>query len=36
MNRVDATTGLIEIYAKQLRLPTFSYYQDVVRQMGNN
>ena len=36
MNRLDATTGLIEIYAKQLRLPTFSHYQDVVRQMGSN
>lgn len=36
MNNADATAGLIEIYARQLRLPTFNRYKDVVRHLDSN
>ena len=36
MSRIEANSGLIELYAKQLRLPSFTRYQDVVRQLGND
>ena len=26
----------IELYSKQLRLPTFNHYGNIVRQLGNN
>lgn len=34
MNNVNAHT--IELYSKQLRLPTFNHYTNVVRQLGSN
>jgi hypothetical protein len=36
MSRIEANSGLIELYAKQLRLPSFTRYQDVMRQLGND
>lgn len=36
MSRIDANAGLIELYARQLRLPSFTRYQDIVRQLGND
>ena len=30
------TSQTIELYAKQLRLPAFNHYTDVIRQLGNN
>jgi len=32
----NITSQTIELYAKQLRLPTFNHYIDVIRQIGNN
>ena len=34
MNNITSQT--IELYAKQLRLPAFNHYTDVIRQLGNN
>lgn len=34
MNNINSQT--IELYAKQLRLPVFNHYIDVVRQLGND
>jgi len=34
MNNITSQT--IELYAKQLRLPTFNHYTNVIRQLGNN
>lgn len=36
MSRIDVNSGLIELYAKQLRLPSFTRYQDVARQLEND
>lgn len=32
----NITSQTIELYAKQLRLPAFNHYTDVIRQLGNN
>jgi len=32
----NITSQTIELYAKQLRLPAFNHYIDVIRQLGNN
>lgn len=34
MSNISSQT--IELYAKQLRLPAFNHYTDVIRQLGNN
>lgn len=34
MNNVNDQT--IELYSKQLRLPTFNHYDNIIRQLGNN
>jgi DNA replication protein DnaC len=36
MSRIQVNTGLIELYARQLRLPSFTRYHDVVRQLGSD
>lgn len=36
MSSTEAKAGLIELYAKQLRLPSFTRYPDVVRQLGSD
>ncbi len=36
MSRIEVNSGLIELYAKQLRLPSFTRYQDVVRHMESD
>jgi len=32
----NANDQAIELYSKQLRLPTFNHYGNVIRQLGNN
>ena len=32
----EANKQLIEMYAKQLRTPTFNHYDDVIRQLGTS
>jgi len=32
----NITSQTIELYAKQLRLPAFNHYIDIIRQLGNN
>lgn len=36
MNSLKISEDLIELYARQLRLPTFNRYQDVIRQLGSD
>lgn len=36
MSNVDVKSGLIELYAKQLRLPSFARYSDVVRHLDSS
>ena len=36
MSRIEVNSGLIELYSRQLRLPSFTRYQDVVRQLEND
>jgi len=33
---INTNAQTIELYAKQLRLPTFNHYSDIVRQLGSN
>lgn len=36
MSNTDAKSGLIELYARQLRLPSFTRYSDVVRHLESD
>lgn len=35
MSTINPTKETIKLYAKQLRTPTFSHYEDIIRQLGN-
>ena len=34
MMNINAET--IELYSRQLRIPTFNHYDDIIRQLGSN